>query len=36
MLKIILSKLKFYKLPESVIPYQTLFQHQLGFVWPAI
>jgi len=25
-----------YKLTQSVIPHQTLFQHQLGYVWPAI
>jgi len=25
-----------YKLTESVIPHQTLFQHQLGYVWPTI
>ena len=25
-----------YKLTESVIPHQTLFQHQHGYVWPAI
>jgi len=25
---------KIYKLTESVIPHQTLFQHQLGCVWP--
>ena len=30
MLKIILSKLKFIKISESVIPHQTLFQHQHG------
>jgi len=29
--KIILSKRKLIKLSESVIPHQTLFQHQLGF-----
>jgi len=23
-----------HKLTESVIPHQTLFQHQLGYVWP--
>jgi len=27
---------KIYKLPESLIPHQTLFQHQLGYVWPTI
>jgi len=27
---------KMYKLTESVIPHQTLFQHQLGYVWPTI
>jgi len=27
---------KIYKLTESVIPHQTLFQHQLGYVWPTI
>jgi len=32
MLKIIVSKQKFTKLSESVIPHQTLFQHQLGYV----
>jgi len=31
MLKIILSKRKRTKLLQSVIPYQTLFQYQLGF-----
>jgi len=25
-----------YQLTESVIPHQTLFQHQLGYVWPTI
>jgi len=24
---------KLYKLTESVIPHQTLFQHELGYVW---
>jgi len=32
MLKSILSKGKMYKLTESVIPHQTLFQHELGYV----
>jgi len=32
MLKIILSKLKLKKTSDSVIPHQTLFQHQLGYV----
>jgi len=27
---------KIYKRTESVIPHQTLFQHQLGSVWPTI
>jgi len=27
---------KIYKLTESVILHQTLFQHQLGYVWPSI
>jgi len=27
---------KIYKLTESAIPHQTLFQHQLGYVWPTI
>jgi len=27
---------KIYKPTESVIPHQTLFQHQLGYVWPTI
>jgi len=37
MLKIILSiEVKIYKLTESVIPHQTLFQHQLGYVWTTI
>jgi len=31
MLKIILSKLKFIKISESVIPHQTLFQHRFGY-----
>ena len=30
--KIILSKLIFIKISESVMPHQTLFQHQLGYV----
>jgi len=25
-----------YKLTELVIPHQTLFQYQLGYVWPTI
>jgi len=25
---------KMRKLTESVIPHQTLFEHQLGYVWP--
>jgi len=29
-------KAKIYKLTESVIPQQTLFQHQLGCVWATI
>jgi len=32
MLKIILLEAKTYKLAESVIPHQALFQHQLGYV----
>jgi len=32
MRKIMLSKLKFIKISESVMPHQTLFQHQLGHV----
>jgi len=31
MIKIILSKRKLTKISESVIPHQTLFQHQFGF-----
>jgi len=27
---------KIDKLTESVIPHQTLFQHQPGYVWPTI
>jgi len=27
---------KIHKLTESVIPHQTLFQHELGYVWPTI
>jgi len=27
---------KNHKLTESVIPLQTLFQHELGYVWPTI
>jgi len=27
---------KMYKLTESVIPCQTMFQHQLGYLWPTI
>jgi len=27
---------KIHKLTESVIPHPTLFQHQLGYVWPTI
>jgi len=27
---------KIYKITESVIPQQSLFQHQLGYVWPTI
>jgi len=27
---------KIYKLTESNIPHQTLFQHQFGYVWPTI
>jgi len=25
-----------YKLTESVKPHQTLFQHELGHVWPTV
>jgi len=31
-----LIEAKLYKLTESVIPQQTLFQHQLGYVWPTV
>jgi len=34
MLKIIEDKI--HKLTESVIPLQTLVQHQLGYVWPTV
>jgi len=27
---------KIYQLTELVIPHQTLFQHQLAYVWPTI
>jgi len=27
---------KTYKLTESVLPHQNLFQYQLGYVWPTI
>jgi len=27
---------KINKLTESVIPYQNLFRHQIGHVWPTI
>ena len=32
MLKTILSELKFVKISESVVPQQTLFQHEIGYV----
>ena len=31
-----LIEAKLYKLTESVIPHQTLFQRQLGYVWPTV
>jgi len=31
-----LIEARIYKLTESVIPHQTLLQHELGCVWPAI
>jgi len=34
MLKKHFIEAKIYKLRESVIPHQTLFQHQLGYVSP--
>jgi len=30
--KIYFNKAKIYELTESVIPHQTLFQHELGYV----
>jgi len=27
---------KIYEPTYSMIPHQTLFQHQLGFVWPTV
>jgi len=27
---------KIYKLTELVIPHQTLFPHEFGYVWPTI
>jgi len=27
---------KLYKLTESVIPQQILFQHELGYMWPTV
>jgi len=27
---------KIYKQTESVMPHQTLFQHELGYRWPTI
>jgi len=32
MLKIIFIEAEIYKLTESVIPHQALFQHELGYV----
>jgi len=29
-------KVKLYKLTQSVISHQTLFQYQLGYVWPTV
>jgi len=34
MLKKYFIEAKIYKLVESVIPHQILFQHQIGYVWP--
>jgi len=34
--KKIFIEAKLYKLTESVIPHQTQFQHQLGYMWPTV